>query len=87
MEFPLWRLAPTLDSGNQFRTEANIALFKRSKILVPWAIASADPMNKLPTEQMDSSKSEFFADGRNVGPCSRGNIGLKRVKYIRMQRF
>ena len=63
-------------------TVARMALLSLRKILKPWAAALEDPMNRLPTEHIDNSNSDFSVDGRNVGTCTTGKIGLKRVMYI-----
>lgn len=60
---PTLLLAENLGIGHKNHTEASIALFNLSKILVPWLIASAEPMKRLPTEQIDNSNSEFFVEG------------------------
>lgn len=44
-------------------------------------------MNKLPTEQIERSKSELLVDGRKVGAWTIGNTGLNFVKYIWMHKF
>lgn len=36
---------------------------------------------------MDRSSNELFLGSRKVGTWIMGKIGLKRVKYIRTQRF
>ncbi len=61
-------------------TEAKITLFSRSNIFEPCAVAPFDPMNKLPIEQIERSRSELWLLGLKVGAWRIGNIGLNFVK-------
>jgi hypothetical protein len=61
-------------------TEAKITLFNRSNIFDPCAVAPFDPMNKLPIEQIERSRSELWLLGLKVGAWRIGNIGLNFVK-------
>lgn len=57
-----------------------MALFRIWNILLPWAAAPAEPTNKAPTDDIDSSSSALSDDGRKVGACMMGKIGLNFVK-------
>ena len=68
-------------------TEAKIALLSRLNSCLPRRTAAGEPRKRQPMDVMDSIKWLFSAVGRKVALCRIGKRGLKRVKYVRTQRF
>ena len=64
-------------TGRSLPTEAKMALLSLSNMLMPWAVARGEPRNRLPTEQIERSKTELRVQGRKDGAWITGNTGWK----------
>src|SRR5271170_5020031 len=84
-----WIIGTTSEASRAIKRShvASTALFNLSNICTPWEAALTEPVNKLPTEQMESRSIEFVADGWKVAACTTGKTGLKRAKYNRTHRL
>jgi hypothetical protein len=67
-------------------TDASIALFNRSNILIPWEMALEEATKRLPAEQTDKRRTAFWVPGRKVGICTTGKRGWNLEKYAWMHR-